>query len=164
MVRDRMHTFSLSLTCSGFVRRRIAFLGLIGLVSLLTSCPTTPNEENQGIQVQTDQRQYTTTDSLVVTITNDSTAPFPLWLHCALYPDLIYQRQEDGSWSEQQQFWYVWSLCPSKQDSLLPHERYQVRLPADWFEGTGTFRFGLKQYYSRAFTIEKNAGRACDVQ
>ena len=130
------------------------FTGIVISIIFITGCSTEPDIEEHSFEFLTTQTNYLTSDTITVTIINDSTDVFDFGLRCGGYLEMFYQKEENGEWSDNQWLWYMSLLCPTIIDSVKSGESFSYEMPAEWFKGTGTFRLILGEYYSNRFILE----------
>ena len=123
-------------------------------VILLFSCSNSTNPEMPPISVTTDQNKYLQSDTITVFLKNNSTDVYYFGLRCGGYLEMFYQKLDEGKWSENKWFFYMSLKCYTAPDSLKTGEQFSYKLPAQWFEDSGSFRLVLNDLYSNTFTID----------
>ena len=122
-------------------------------IFLIIDCSTEPEVDSPAIDFYTTKTSYSTSDTLTVVVSNDSSEVFIYALRGGLYLEMFYQKEENGEWSENQWLWYMSTMMPTVLDSIQPGEIYAFDLPADWLEDIGTFRFVMDEKYTNRFKI-----------
>ena len=122
------------------------FISLILLTLLFLSCEketTAINGSVNQISFSTDKFSYTSLDTIYLSLDNKKDLGIIIALRCGVYLEMSYQRKENGHWSEDLWFWYMWLRCPTMLDTVEANSTFNHSLPADIFESTGTFRLLL---------------------
>jgi hypothetical protein len=135
--------------------RKLIFLyGFIVLSIFIPGCSTNSDTNEYPVEFLTDRKDYLSTDTITVMITNNSKDVFYIGLRCGACLEMSYQKKENGVWSENRWFWYSFLGCATFIDSILSNERHSYEQPAECFDDVGTFRLVMGQLYSNRFTID----------
>ena len=127
---------------------------LMVAILLIMGCSTEPSTDKNSISLTTTKINYSTSDTIIVRIVNDSDDVYRIGLRCGSYLEMYYQVEVDGNWSEDQWFDYMSLRCATVLDSVLSGEVYEFKLPSSWLHGVGSFRLSMNEIYSNGFVVE----------
>ncbi len=85
-------------------------------------------------------KTYTSSDTISLSIINNSNADINISLRCGRYLEMSYQQKDNGQWSENRELWYMMLKCMTQMHTLKSGDKYDFSLPADKFGSTGSFR------------------------
>jgi len=135
------------------LKRIIVLVLLIGLVT--TACRTNatisrgtsgkndpqPKENSNGpLGLSFSKSTFTESDTITLTFMNKSDSDISIGLRCGHYPEMVYQKSDKGSWSENKEMAYSMLKCPTRLYTIKPHEKYSINMAASMFNSKGRFR------------------------
>ncbi|RMF58444.1 MAG: hypothetical protein D6748_08700 [Calditrichaeota bacterium] len=130
---------------------------LVFISILLLSCQKEKSvltSQGGDIYFSTDKETYSPSDTLLLTLTNNSENDIEIALRCGLYLEMFYQQKLDGSWSENLWFPFMSLRCPTLTDTVQAMSLYTYPFPADMFDSTGVYRLLLDIYIPSTQRIE----------
>ena len=144
-----------NMICSKVTKNIKMMFKIVFLVSviMIANCSTEPETDEPSLDIFTTHITYSESDTITVVISNDSTDVFIFGLRGGEYLEMFYQKEENGEWSDNQWLWYMSTMIPTVLDSVQPGDDYSYKLPAEWLEDVGTFRFVMSEKYSNRFVI-----------
>lgn len=126
------------------------------LISVL-SCQDQFAEKNKlsgPISFSTDSQSYMKSDTINLTLQNDSNDYITIGLRCGRYLEMSYQKKENSRWSDKLSFEYMSLRCPTMLDTVQEKGAFTELLPASRFDSEGTFRLMVKIYKPPADSSE----------
>lgn len=119
------------------------------LLVLIFSCQNQSAEKNRSldpINFSTGRQSYTKSDTIHLTLRNDSNDYITIGLRCGRYLEMFYQKKENSRWSGNLSFGYMSMGCPTMLDTVQAKDKFTELLPAGRFDSDGTFRLLVKVY------------------
>ncbi len=111
------------------------------------------NISNQ-ISFNTDKYLYTNLDTIFFQIDNKTDTTFTIAMICNQHLEMFYQKKENGHWSDNLFFSYMFLKCPTFIDSIESGNRFNSSMTLELFESTGIFRLILDDsVFSNSFEI-----------
>lgn len=144
------------------------FFVIVLFAQIFLSCEKEPSGEVQlanYIKLSTDKATYQTTDTIYLSLENNSGFEVNVGLRCNIWLEMSYQEIIDGKWSKDKYFQYMYLRCPTFVDTIKTKSTVSFKLPCDFFESENTFQLLVPCYVSgedkkisaisNRFTIEK---------
>lgn len=125
----------------------------------------TPNvdDSNSMLVFFCDKTSYSNTDTINLTIRNDSDSDLVIRLR-GPYIEMGCQQEENGTWSKNIKLPYMNLRCVTKLYTIPPNNTFRHSFPANYFDEKGRYRFLLEAINSKnnskiivstnSFTIE----------
>ena len=90
--------------------------------------------------MQTDKTEYNGTDTIIVSLSNNSMIDIPIWLHCYRYLKMYYQKKEGRVWADNQSFGFMNTRCLDAKYTLSANSTFKQLLVPDDFGSPGVYR------------------------
>jgi len=124
------------------------FLQVVGCADQGTD-PVTSLEQ---IRFSTDAPSYATSDTIRLSLENNSQSDITVGLRCGWYLEMFYQKRENEVWSDNLWFPYMSLRCVTVPKIVKMNTTFGHSLPAEMFYSTGTFRLKVTVYIERVDT------------
>jgi len=98
---------------------------------------TNPSDE---ITFSTDRLSYAESDTIHLSLKNNSAVDITSGLRCGAYLEMFYQKREIEKWSDNLWFWYMSLRCPTHLNTIKAKTTFAHSIPAAILDSTGTFR------------------------
>ena len=123
----------------------------IAILLLFVNCQNQLADKSKSldpINFSTERASYAKSDSINLTLKNDSDGYITIGLRCGRYLEMSYQKKEDDQWSDNLWFGYMSLGCPTMLDTIQASDTFTELLPARRFDTSGTFRLLVTVYKS----------------
>jgi hypothetical protein len=126
--------------------KSIFFLRLASILSILLSslcgCQSQSTESTSPDQITfvTDRISYAPSDTISLSLRNNSADDITTGLKCGLYLEMFYQEKGIQNWSDNLWLPYMSLRCPTDVNTVRARTTFTHAVPAEMFHSTGTFR------------------------
>ncbi len=119
----------------------VTFILLSLLIFGCEKNPASIHVSSGEISITTDRNSYTQSDSLLLSIANQSGHDLILGYRCSYKNlEMFFQKKEKGTWSENQWFGYMSLKCMTLLRTIKKDKTIKHSISAGEFRGIGTFR------------------------
>lgn len=128
-------------------------------VFIFLGCEELITEENglRDISFTTDKASYTSVDTIYFQVDNRTDTSYTIALRCGRHLEMAFQKKENGIWSDDLLFSYMYLKCPTFIDSIKSGASFKSSLTPELFESAGTFRLILNNtVISNTFQIRRS--------
>ena len=126
------------------MRQQTKIFLMLSLFALtIFSCEKEPSGDVQladYIKLSTDKSTYQKTDTIFLSLENNSGFEINIGMRCNSWLEMSYQEIIDGKWSKDKYFQYMYLRCPTFIDTIKTDRTVSFKLPCDFFESENTFQ------------------------
>jgi len=125
---------------------------------------TDPVTSSEQLRFSTDRTSYAASDTIRLSLDNNSQSDITVGLRCGWYLEMFYQKRENEVWSGDLWFPYMSLRCMSIPETVSMNTAFGHSLPAEIFYSTGTFRLTVTVNLERTDTSLRVASNSFEIR
>lgn len=107
---------------------------------------------------------YTTSDSVVVVLDNQSNSNIIFTRRSGKYLEMYFQKKENNEWSNNLWFWWMSLKSFSKIDTLQSNTIFNYSFTAETFDTTGIYRLVIEFHINKSNSIISKFSNSFEVR